>query len=118
MAFSVAGFVDPAACVDDEHRDRATGVLTTGLVWTGQLAHQGDDGAGLPMTPLWRRATDRVGQARVLLVMVLINILSVALLVTRSISLAARAVSLAAAVGVGLVSAWRISGTRARWTLG
>ena len=58
--------------------------------------------AAAVVAPLWGRATDRVGQARVLILTVLINVLSVALLVT-AIELAwPLAVGLVAAIGVGI----------------
>ena len=73
--------------------------------------------AAAVVAPLWGRATDRVGQARVLILTVLINVLSVALLVT-AIELAwPLAVGLVAAIGVGIGFSLAGSAVRARWTL-
>ena len=61
---------------------------------------------GAIVAPLWGRTTDRICKARVLLLTVLINVSSVALLVS-AIELGwPLFVSFAAAVGIGLVSAW------------
>jgi MFS family permease len=69
------------------------------------------------VAPLWGRATDRVGQARVLLVTVLINVLSVALLVS-AIELGwPLSVSFVGAVGIGVGFSLAGSSVRARWTL-
>ena len=57
---------------------------------------------GAVVAPLWGRAIDRVGQARVLLGAAVINVLSVALLVT-TIELAwPLALSVVAAIGAGV----------------
>jgi predicted MFS family arabinose efflux permease len=117
VAFSLAGFVARLPM-------SMTGIgivllvsLTTGSFGQAGLLIAAMTVTGAAVAPLWGRATDRVGQARVLLVMVLINILSVALLVT-AIELGwPLAVSLAAAVGVGLGFSLAGSAVRARWTL-
>ena len=69
------------------------------------------------VAPLWGRATDRVGQARVLILTVAISVLSVALLVT-AIELAwPLAVEFLVAFGVGIGFSLAGSPVRARWTL-
>ena len=69
------------------------------------------------LAPFWGRTIDRVGQARVLLVTVLINVLSVALLVIATEQAWPLPVSLGAAVGVGVGFSLAGSAVRARWTL-
>jgi MFS family permease len=69
------------------------------------------------VAPLWGRATDRAGQARVLLLAALINSLSLAVLIV-AVELAwPLAVSVGAAVGVGAGFTLAGSAVRARWTL-
>ena len=88
--------------------------LTTGSFGLAGLLTAAGTLTGAVVAPLWGRAIDRVGQARVLLCAALINILSVALLVT-AIELAwPLAVSVAGAVGVGArLQPGRIGRTRA-----
>ena len=91
--------------------------LTTGSFgWAGLLTAATTVTAAV-VAPFWGRAIDRVGQARVLLLAVLINVCSVAVLVT-AIELAwPLAVSLIAAIGVGIGFSLAGSAVRARWTL-
>jgi MFS family permease len=117
VAFSLAGFVArlPMAM---------TGIgivllvsLTTGSFGLAGLLTAATTLSAAVLAPFWGRASDRVGQARVLLLSVLINVLSVALLVT-AIELAwPLALSLTAAVGMGIGSSMAGSAVRARWTL-
>jgi MFS family permease len=117
VAFSLAGFVARLPM-------SMTGIgivllvsLTTGSFGLAGLLTGATTVAAAVVAPLWGRATDRVGQARVLLLAVLINVLSVALLVT-AIELAwPLAVSFAAAIGVGIGFSMAGSAVRARWTL-
>jgi MFS family permease len=117
VAFSLAGFVARLPM-------SMTGIgivllvsLTTGSFGLAGLLTGATTVAAAVVAPFWGRATDRVGQARVLLLAVLINVLSVALLVT-AIELAwPLAVSFAAAIGVGIGSSMAGSAVRARWTL-
>ena len=91
--------------------------LTTGSFGLAGLLTAATTVAAAVVAPFWGRATDRVGQARVLLLAVLINVLSVALLVM-TIELAwPLAVSFAAAIGVGIGFSLAGSAVRARWTL-
>jgi predicted MFS family arabinose efflux permease len=91
--------------------------LTTGSFGLAGVLTAAATLAGAVVAPLWGRATDRVGQARVLLLTVLINVPSVALLVM-AIELAwPLAVSLGAAIGVGIGFSLAGSAVRARWTL-
>jgi MFS family permease len=91
--------------------------LTRGSFGLAGLLTAATTVAAAVVAPLWGRATDRVGQARVLILTVLINVLSVALLVM-SIELAwPLAVSFAAAMGVGIGFSLAGSAVRARWTL-
>ena len=106
VAFSLAGFVARLPM-------SMTGIgivllvsLTTGSFGQAGLLIAAAALAGAAVAPLWGRATDRVGQARVLLVTVLINVLSVALLVT-AIELGwPLAVGWQQPSAWGLVSAW------------
>jgi MFS family permease len=117
VAFSLAGFVARLPM-------SMTGIgivllvsLTTGSFGLAGLLTGATTVAAAVVAPLWGRATDRVGQARVLLLTVVINVLSVALLVT-AIELAwPLAVSFAAAIGVGIGFSMAGSAVRARWTL-
>jgi MFS family permease len=117
VAFSLAGFVARLPM-------SMTGIgivllvsLTTGSFGLAGLLTAATTLTAAVLAPFWGRATDRVGQARVLLLTVLINVVSVALLVT-AIELAwPLAVSLAAASGVGIGSSLAGSAVRARWTL-
>jgi MFS family permease len=69
------------------------------------------------VAPLWGRAIDRVGQARVLLLAALINNVSLAVLIV-AVELAwPLAVSVVAAAGVGAGFTLAGSAVRARWTL-
>ena len=117
VAFSLAGFVARLPM-------SMTGIgivllvsLTTGSFGLAGLLTAATTVAAAIVAPFWGRATDRVGQARVLIVTVLINVFSVALLVM-SIELAwPLAVSFAAAMGVGIGFSLAGSAVRARWTL-
>lgn len=117
VAFSLAGFVARLPM-------SMTGIgivllvsLTTGSFGLAGLLTAAGTVTGAVVAPLWGRATDRVGQARVLLIAVVINTLSVALLVT-AVELAwPLAVSLVAAIGVGAGFTLAGSAVRARWTL-
>jgi MFS family permease len=91
--------------------------LTTGSFGQAGLLTAAATLTGAFVAPVWGRATDRVGQARVLLITVLINVVSVTLLVTAIESSWPIAVSLAAAVGVGIGFSLAGSAVRARWTL-
>lgn len=117
VAFSLAGFVARLPM-------SMTGIgivllvsLTTGSFGLAGLLTAATTVAAAVVAPFWGRATDRVGQARILLLTVQINVLSVALLVT-AIELAwPLAVSFAAAIGVGIGFSMAGSAVRARWTL-
>ena len=117
VAFSLAGFVARLPL-------SMTGIgivllvsLTTGSFGLAGLLTAAGTVTGAVVAPLWGRAIDRVGQARVLLAAAVINLLSVALLVT-AIELAwPLAVSVAAAIGVGVGFSMAGSAVRARWTL-
>jgi len=117
VAFSLAGFVARLPM-------SMTGIgivllvsLTTGSFGLAGLLTAAGTVTGAVVAPLWGRATDRVGQARVLLLAVVINTLSVALLVT-AVELAwPLAVSLVGAIGVGAGFTLAGSAVRARWTL-
>jgi MFS family permease len=116
-AFSLAGFVArlPMSMT-------GIGIVLLVSLTTGSFGKAGLLAAACTLTaavvaPLWGRAIDRAGQARVLLLTVAINTLSVALLVT-AIELAfPLAVSLAAAAGIGVGFSLAGSAVRARWTL-
>jgi len=117
VAFSLAGFVARLPM-------SMTGIgivllvsLTTGSFGLAGLLVAVTTLAGAAVAPLWGRAIDRVGQARVLLLSVLINVLSVGLLVTAMELAWPLAVSLAAAFGVGIGFSLAGSAVRARWTL-
>jgi MFS family permease len=117
VAFSLAGFVARLPL-------SMTGIgivllvsLTTGSFGLAGLLTAAGTVTGAVVAPLWGRATDRVGQARVLLLAVSINVLSVALLVTAMEMAWPLAVSLAAAIGVGIGFSLAGSAVRARWTL-
>jgi MFS family permease len=117
VAFSLAGFVARLPM-------SMTGLgivllvsLTTGSFGLAGLLVAVATLAGAAVAPLWGRAIDRVGQARVLLLSVLINVLSVGLLVTAMELAWPLAVSLAAALGVGIGFSLAGSAVRARWTL-
>jgi MFS family permease len=117
VAFSLAGFVARLPL-------SMTGIgivllvsLTTGSFGQAGLLTAAATLTGAFVAPVWGRATDRVGQARVLLITVLINVVSVTLLVTAIESSWPIAVSLAAAVGVGIGFSLAGSAVRARWTL-
>ena len=91
--------------------------LTTGSFGLAGLLTAATTVTAAIVAPFWGRATDRVGQARVLLLTVLINVLSVALLVTALELAWPLAVSLIAAIGVGIGFSLAGSAVRARWTL-
>jgi MFS family permease len=91
--------------------------LTTGSFGQAGLLVAATTLTGAAVAPLWGRAIDRVGQARVLLLAVLINVLSVALLVAAVQLGWPLPVSLAAAVGVGAGFSLAGSAVRARWAL-
>jgi MFS family permease len=117
VAFSLAGFVARLPL-------SMTGIgivllvsLTTGSFGQAGLLTAAATLTGAVVAPLWGRATDRVGQARVLLIAVVINVVSVAFLVTAIEISWPVAVSLAAAVGVGIGFSLAGSAVRARWTL-
>jgi MFS family permease len=117
VAFSLAGFVARLPM-------SMTGLgivllvsLTTGSFGLAGLLVAVATLAGAAVAPLWGRAIDRVGQARVLLLSVLINVLSVGLLVTAMELAWPLAVNLAAALGVGIGFSLAGSAVRARWTL-
>jgi MFS family permease len=117
VAFSLAGFVARLPL-------SMTGIgivllvsLTTGSFGQAGLLTAAATLTGAFVAPVWGRATDRVGQAQVLLITVVINVVSVALLVTAIESSWPIAVSLAAAVGVGIGFSLAGSAVRARWTL-
>jgi MFS family permease len=117
VAFSLAGFVARLPL-------SMTGIgivllvsLTTGSFGLAGLLTAAGTVTGAVVAPLWGRAIDRVGQARVLLGAAVINVLSVALLVT-TIELAwPLALSVVAAIGAGVGFSMAGSAVRARWTL-
>ena len=117
VAFSLAGFVArlPLSMT-------GIGIVLLVSLTTGSFGLAGSLTAAATVTgavvaPLWGRATDRIGQARVLLLTVLINVVSVTLLVS-SIELGwPLAVSFAAAVGIGIGFSLAGSSVRARWTV-
>jgi MFS family permease len=116
-AFSLAGFVArmPLSMT-------GIGIVLLVSLTTGSFGQAGLLTAVVTLTaavvaPLWGRATDRVGQASVLLLAALINNLSLAVLIV-AIELAwPMAVSIAAAAGVGAGFTLAGSAVRARWTL-
>jgi MFS family permease len=117
VAFSLAGFVARLPL-------SMTGIgivllvsLTTGSFGRAGLLAAAATLTGAVVAPLWGRATDRSGQAVVLLLAVAINTFSVALLVTAIELRWPLAVSLAAAIGIGLGFTLAGSAVRARWTL-
>jgi MFS family permease len=117
VAFSLAGFVARLPM-------SMTGIgivllvsLTTGSFGLAGLLTGATTVAAAVVAPLWGRATDRVGQARVLLLTVVINVISVALLVTAMELAWPLAVSFTAAIGVGIGFSMAGSAVRARWTL-
>jgi MFS family permease len=117
VAFSLAGFVARLPM-------SMTGIgivllvsLTTGSFGQAGLLVAATTLTGAAVAPLWGRATDRVGQARVLLLAVLINVLSVAVLVAAVQLGWPLPVSLAAAAGVGVGFSLAGSAVRARWAL-
>jgi MFS family permease len=117
VAFSLAGFVARLPMSMTGMGIVLLVSLTTGSFGLAGLLTAATTLTAAVLAPFWGRATDRVGQARVLLLTVLINVVSVALLVT-AIELAwPLAVSLAAASGVGIGSSLAGSAVRARWTL-
>jgi predicted MFS family arabinose efflux permease len=117
LAFSLAGFVArlPMSMT-------GIGIVLLVSLTTGSFGLAGSLTAAATVTaavvaPLWGRATDRVGQARVLLVTVLINVLSVAVLVSAIELSWPLPVSFVAAVGIGVGFSLAGSSVRARWTL-
>ena len=117
VAFSLAGFVARLPL-------SMTGIgivllvsLTTGSFGLAGLITAAGTVTGAVVAPLWGRAIDRVGQARVLLGAAVINVLSVALLVTTSCWPGRWQLSVVAAVGVGVGFSMAGSAVRARWTL-
>lgn len=116
VAFSVAGFVArlPLSMT-------GLGIVLLVSLTTGSYGLAGLLTAAVTVTaavvaPLWGRATDRVGQARVLLLTVVINVVSVATLVS-AIELGwPLPVSFAAAIGIGVGFSLAGSAVRARWT--
>jgi MFS family permease len=117
VAFSAAGFVArlPLSMT-------GLGIVLLVSLTTGSFGLAGSLAAAATVTgavvaPLWGRATDRVGQARVLLLTVLINVISVAVLVS-AIELAwPLPISFAAAIGIGLGFSLAGSSVRARWSI-
>jgi MFS family permease len=117
VAFSLAGFVArlPLSMT-------GIGIVLLVSLTTGSFGKAGLLTAVVTLTaavvaPLWGRATDRVGQARVLLLAALINNFGLAVLIT-SVELAwPLAVSVAAAAGIGAGFTLAGSAVRARWTL-
>ena len=117
VAFSLAGFVArlPLSMT-------GIGIVLLVSLTTGSFGLAGSLTAAATVTgavvaPLWGRATDRIGQARVLLLTVLINVISVTLLVS-AIELGwPLPVSFAAAVGIGIGFSLAGSSVRARWTV-
>jgi MFS family permease len=117
VAFSAAGFVARLPLSMTGMGIVLLVSLTTGSFGQAGLLTAAATLTGAFVAPWWGRATDRVGQARVLLVAVLINVLSVALLVTAIELSWPIAASLAAAIGVGIGFSLAGSAVRARWTL-
>jgi predicted MFS family arabinose efflux permease len=117
VAFSLAGFVArlPLSMT-------GIGIVLLVSLTTGSFGLAGSLTAAATVTgavvaPLWGRATDRIGQARVLLLTVLINVVSVTLLVS-AIELGwPLPVCFAAAVGIGIGFSLAGSSVRARWTV-
>jgi predicted MFS family arabinose efflux permease len=117
VAFSLAGFVArlPLSMT-------GIGIVLLVSLTTGSFGLAGSLTAAATLTgavvaPLWGRATDRIGQARVLLLTVMINVVSVTLLVS-AIELGwPLAVSFAAALGIGIGFSLAGSSVRARWTV-
>ena len=116
-AFSLAGFVARLPL-------SMTGIgivllvsLTTGSFGQGGLLIAVVTLTAAVVAPLWGRATDRVGQARVLLLAALINNLSLTLLIVAVELGWPLAVSILAAAGVGAGFTLAGSAVRARWTL-
>ena len=116
-AFSLAGFVARLPL-------SMTGIgivllvsLTTGSFGLAGLLTAVATVTGAVVAAPWGRAIDRIGQARVLLLTVLINSISLAVLIA-AVELAwPLAVSVAAAIGVGVGFSLAGSAVRARWTL-
>lgn len=116
-AFSIAGFVArlPLSMT-------GIGIVLLVSLTTGSFGQAGLLIAVVTLTaavvaPLWGRAIDRVGQARVLLLAALINNVSLAVLIV-AVELAwPLAVSVVAAAGVGAGFTLAGSAVRARWTL-
>jgi MFS family permease len=116
-AFSIAGFVArlPLSMT-------GIGIVLLVSLTTGSFGQAGLLIAVVTLTaavvaPLWGRAIDRVGQARVLLLAALINNVSLAVLII-AVELAwPLAVSVVAAAGVGAGFTLAGSAVRARWTL-
>jgi MFS family permease len=117
VAFSLAGFVARLPMSMTGMGIVLLVSLTTGSFGQAGLLVAATTLTGAAVAPLWGRATDRVGQARVLLLAVLINALSVALLVAAVQLGWPLPVSLAAAVGVGVGFSLAGSAVRARWAL-
>lgn len=90
--------------------------LTTGSFGRAGIVTAVGTLTGAAAAPLWGRLVDRVGQARVLIAAGLINGAGVSLLVTSVLSGWPLAVSLAAAVVVGLGATSAGACVRARWT--
>jgi MFS family permease len=116
-AFSLAGFVARLPL-------SMTGIgivllvsLTTGSFGLAGLLTAVATVTGAVVAAPWGRAIDRIGQARVLLLTVLINNISLAVLIA-AVELAwPLAVSVAAAIGVGVGFSLAGSAVRARWSL-
>jgi MFS family permease len=116
-AFSIAGFVArlPLSMT-------GIGIVLLVSLTTGSFGQAGLLIAVVTLTaavvaPLWGRAIDRVGQARVLLLAALINNISLAVLII-AVELAwPLAASVVAAAGVGAGFTLAGSAVRARWTL-
>src|SRR4029453_1088580 len=117
VAFSLAGFVArlPLSMT-------GIGIVLLVSLTTGSFGLAGSLTAAATVTgavvaPLWGRATDRIGQARVLLLTVLINVVSVTLLVSAMEFGWPLPVCFAAAVGIGIGFSLAGSSVRARWTV-
>jgi MFS family permease len=98
------------------------GIVLLVSLTTGSFGQAGLLAAVVTLTaaavaPLWGRAIDRVGQARVLLLAALINNLSLAVLIVAVELGWPLAVSAVAAAGVGAGFTLAGSAVRARWTL-
>jgi MFS family permease len=90
--------------------------LTTGSFGRAGLITAAGTLTGAVAAPLWGRAIDRVGQARVLLLAATINSVSMAILITSVLQHWPLAANMAAAAGVGLGFSSAGACVRARWS--